>query len=82
MAGYARYAEMNCLPRKTRKMLLNPRVGSTVQVWYRADMRWMPFHARTAVVRIASHGKPRNHGVEIDGRLVVVPCGNLRKWED
>ena len=63
-------------------MMTNPRIGQRVQVWYRADMRpIMPYHGRVGIVRIASRGKPRNHGVEIDGRVVVVPCGNLRKYE-
>ena len=33
---------------------------------------------RQAVVAIPSRGRPRNHGVKVDGRIVVVPCGNLR----
>ncbi len=38
----------------------------------------MPYHDRVGVVRIVSRGPgPRNVGVEVDGRLVVVPRGNL-----
>lgn len=58
-------------------MMLNPRLGQCVQCWYRN--RAMPLHGCLAIVRIVSRGKPRNHGVEIDGKLFVVPCGNLRK---
>jgi hypothetical protein len=62
-------------------MIVRPRPGSTVQVWYRAGVRdFMPWHGRLGVVRIVAPGPgPRNHGVEIDGRLIGVPCGNLRK---
>lgn len=61
-------------------MLLNPRIGSQVQVWYRAGAReLMPWHGRVGVIRVASRGKPRNHGIEIDGLLIAVPCGNLRR---
>ena len=62
-------------------MMLNPRIGSSVQVWYRAGLReHMPLHAATGIVRIASRGKPRNHGIEIRGTIYVVPCGNLRPF--
>lgn len=59
-------------------MLVHPRIGTDVVVWYRAGMReHMPFHARMGKVVIRGKGKPRNHGVEIDGQMIVVPCGNL-----
>jgi len=62
-------------------MMLNPRIGSEVQVWYRAQARpHMPLHGRIGTVRIVSRGPgPRNHAVEIDGEMWFVPCGNLRK---
>ncbi len=61
-------------------MMANPRPGQTVQVWYKKSLaNWFPLHGKIGVVRIASKGKPRNHGVEIDGQLYVIPCGNLRK---
>lgn len=64
-------------------MMLNPRVGSVVQVWYRESLRgFMPWHGRTGKVLVACRGKPRNHGVEIDGQIVIVPCGNIRKLVD
>ncbi len=63
-----------------RRMMLNPRLGQRVTVWYRANLRGsMPLHARAGIVRVRSHNKPRNHGVEIDGRVYSVPCGNLRR---
>jgi len=38
----------------------------------------MPYHGAAGVVRVVSRGPgPRNTGVELDGRLVVVPRGNL-----
>jgi hypothetical protein len=62
-------------------MLLNPRLGQQVQVWYRAELRWMPYHGRIGTVVAAGRGKPRNHLLEIDGQRVVVPCGNVRRVE-
>lgn len=61
--------------------MVHPKPGQTVQVWYnRRIAPTMPLHGKTGVVRIVARGKgPRNHGVVIDGRLWVVPCGNLRK---
>lgn len=61
-------------------MLLNPRIGQRVQVWYRAGVRdHVPLHGKIGTVVIRSKGRPRNHGIEIDGMIYVVPCGNLRK---
>ena len=37
----------------------------------------MPYHGRVGKLVVVSRGKPRNHGVEIDGRIVCVPCGNI-----
>ena len=60
-------------------MLSYPVPGKRVQVWYRAGYRdRMPLHGKTGTVAIRSRGRPRNHGIQIDGRLYVVPCGNLR----
>jgi hypothetical protein len=60
-------------------MMLNPRKGQPVQVWYRKGMReWMPYHGRVGTVAVVCRGKPRNHGVLIDGQLIAIPCGNLR----
>lgn len=58
-------------------MLTNPRPGQPVLLWYRN--RSMPLHGRVGTVEIVSRGRPRNHGVRVDGVLYVVPCGNLRK---
>lgn len=61
-------------------MMLNPRLGQRVQIWYRAAVRFgMPLHGKVGVIKVVSCGKPRNHGVEADGILYSVPCGNLRK---
>jgi hypothetical protein len=57
----------------------NPKPGQRVQVWYRKGLRdYMPHHGRLGTVAVVSKGRPRNHGVLIDGRMVVIPCGNLR----
>lgn len=62
-------------------MMSNPRKGQTVQLWY--GPRWRPhcpYHgAIGVVVRIGRGPGPRNHGIRVGGRFVVVPCGNLRK---
>jgi hypothetical protein len=52
-----------------------------VQVWYNRRLAViMPLHGKVGRVVVVARGKgPRNHGVLIDGRLWVVPCGNLRK---
>jgi hypothetical protein len=63
-------------------MMANPKVGQTVQAWYKKSLSdYMPYHGKFGRVVIASKGKPRNHGVEIDGQMIVIPCGNLRKVE-
>ena len=48
--------------------------------WYaKRYAHTMPLHGKIGTVKIANRrGKPRNHGIEIDGVLWVVPCGNLR----
>jgi len=61
-------------------MLTNPKAGQKAQVWYREGLRsLMPLHGRVGMVRVAGRGRPRNHGVEIDEQIFIVPCGNLRK---
>ena len=60
-------------------MIFHPRVGQRVRVHYAKRMAaMMPYHGKPGVVRVVSRGPgPRNVGVEINGRLVVVPRGNL-----
>lgn len=63
-------------------MLANPKQGQRVQCWYRRDRAaFMPLHGKLGSVVVVSRGTPRNHGVEVDGAVYVVPCGNLRKVE-
>lgn len=61
-------------------MIFGPRPNDRVQLHYakRFAHLW-PLHGKIGVVRIVGNGKPRNHGVEIDGKIVVVPVGNLRR---
>lgn len=64
-------------------MLANPKIGTKVLIRYKKSLAdWMPLHNKTGIVAIASKGKPRNHGVMVDGVLWVVPCGNLNKLEE
>lgn len=61
-------------------MMVNPRIGQLVRVRYAAHYRdQMPYHDRVGIVRIRARGRPRNHGIEIDGRLIAIPCGNLMR---
>lgn len=65
-------------------MLCYPRPGQIVRIHYGKQWRRdkMPFHDRTGVVRIcARRPGPLNHGIEIDGEIIVIPCGNLMKGE-
>ena len=61
-------------------MIVYPRVGQQVQVWYNKRLATiMPLHGKVGTVRVVAKGKgPRNHGIEIDSALWVVPCGNIR----
>ncbi len=61
-------------------MIANPYLGQHVGVHYAKNARHArPLHGKTGVVAIVSKGKPRNHGVLIDGVLYAIPCGNLIK---
>jgi len=63
-------------------MIVHPSIGQRVMLWYAA--KWQAFgaqcHGMTGAVEIRAKGPgPRNHGVRLDnGRLVIVPCGNLK----
>lgn len=61
-------------------MIASPRRGQEVQIWYRKSLAARrPLHGQVGVVAIPSRGRPRNHGVVVEGVLHVVPCGNLRE---
>ncbi len=62
-------------------MYCRPKVGSRVKVHYAKHYcAMMPLHGRIGIVRVVARGPgPRNHGVEIDGRLYAVNCGHLNK---
>jgi len=74
-AGFAREGEA--------AMLSNPRSGQSVRIVYSkmkrpaACSQGEPLHGRIGRIVIPSRGKPRNHGVKIDGRIVVIPAGQL-----
>ncbi len=62
-------------------MIVHPKLGQRVVVWYRASVRdFMPHHGKIGTVVIVAKGRgPRNHGVRFDdGISTVVPCGNIR----
>jgi len=60
-------------------MIFHPRQGQRVRIHYaKRAAPDMPHHGVVGVVRIVAAGPgPRNVGVEIDGRIIVVPRGNL-----
>ena len=59
-------------------MMLNPRLGQQVQIKYRKKTcHHFPVHGKTGVIVTVGKGKPRNHLVDVDGELYIVPCGNL-----
>jgi len=60
-------------------VIFHPRIGQRVRVHYaKRAAAVMPHHGKRGIVRIVTAGPgPRNVGVEIDGRVVVVPRGNL-----
>jgi len=65
--------------RLPRIVLTNPRLGQVVLVRYnpRAKLIMGHLHDKLGTVIQRSRGKPRNHLVDVDGRLYVIPCGNL-----
>ena len=64
-------------------MLANPKIGQAVKIHYsKRYAHTMPLHGKIGTVRIRSKGKPRNHGVEVDGQIWVIPCGNLIKVKE
>lgn len=65
-------------------MIRRPREGQRVQLWYAAPRRRIaPHHGAVGVVAIVGRGPgPRNAGVDVGGRVVVVSGGNLRAAGD
>ncbi len=60
-------------------MIFQPRVGQHVRVHYaKAYAKAMPYHGEMGTAAVVASGRgPRNVGVEIGGRIIVVPRGNL-----
>jgi len=59
-------------------MLRNATVGQAVWLRYRSALRAVAgLHGAAGRVEIAGRGRPRNHGVRVGSRLVVVPAGHL-----
>ena len=60
-------------------MIFHPRSGQHVRLHYAKRLASViRHHGAVGVVRVVSRGPgPRNVGVEVDGRIVVVPRGNL-----
>jgi hypothetical protein len=61
-------------------MISNPRPGQLVRISYAASKRSATdLHGKIGRVVIPCRARrARNHGVEIDGRMVVIPAGQLQ----
>ena len=59
-------------------MISNPRINQLVQIKY-SQKKWPNalLQGMIGKVIIAGKGKPRNHAIEIDGVIYIVPCGNI-----
>lgn len=63
-------------------MLSNPEVGQAVELRYSPGRRRLThLHGKAGTVVVRGKGRPRNHGVMVEGTLYVVPAGQLRKAE-
>jgi len=61
-------------------MLAHPKRGECVVIHYAPGYgQYMPLQDRQGAVVLVGVGRPRNHGVEVDGRVYCVPCGNLNR---
>ena len=61
-------------------MLTNPHIGQIVEIRYRKQLRPIArLHGKRGIVRVVGRGRPRNHGVEVDGVQYVVPAGHLMR---
>lgn len=64
-------------------MLSNPRLGQEVVVHYaKKTQAARPLHGKNGIIVIVSKGRPRNHGVLIDGVVYAIPAGNLQIFND
>lgn len=65
-------------------MMANPKPGQLVRVHYaKRYAHTMPLHGKVGrVVVVCKARKCRNHGVDIDGVMWVIPCGNLHKVKE
>ncbi len=59
-------------------MLINPKINQLVQLKY-SKKKWPKalLQGKIGKIVIVGRGKPRNHAIEIDGIVYVVPCGNM-----
>jgi len=61
-------------------MIANPRLGQSVRIHYAKRYGdYMPLQDLIGTVVVIGRGRPRNHGVEVAGRIYCIPCGNLIK---
>ena len=62
-------------------MYANPSLGAKVRIHYGKRYALLCQHLQDRVgdIVVVGKGKPRNHGVMVDGEVYVIPCGNLNK---
>ena len=59
-------------------MMSAPKQGEICLLRYKAEDA-MPLNNKVGVVVIVGHGRPRNHGVVVDGHLHIVPAGQMQR---
>ena len=69
---------------KENEMLSYPKIGDKVMIRYgKKWAQYTPLHGREGIVAIVCLSKRcRNHGIEVDGKLAIIPRGNLFKAEE
>ena len=84
-SAMASLSGINGVKHRRETMLSNPKVGQLVRLAYApekhgaAQSGGLALHGQTGRVVIASRSrKARNHGVDISGRIVVIPAGQLQ----
>lgn len=64
-------------------MLVNPCINQAVEIRYNPKIRHSELgstlHGKIGRVVVIGRGKPRNHGIDIEGVMYVIPCGNINK---
>ena len=59
-------------------MITNPKINQLVQLKYNKK-KWPTalLQGKIGTIVLAGKGKPRNHAVNVEGVIYIVPCGNI-----